>query len=220
LDFFSTPLVIELSPSQLSSDAGLLPIRQFDERIGLSRAFAAALDDPRNPDLTEQTMTLPAGGYNITAQYNGFTQGGFVYNPSTSAVHTVTVSSPSGNGGSGSGTPPTEAGNPVAGPVSTPTTVGGLSLLGFGFDLGWQLDVFEVDQAGQVFAVPLLSFFEGTTHPTFLNNDVVLSNTQLFEGSLVSFLHGSNGQPYLMDLLTANTTYLTEAMADAALNHL
>jgi Transposase DDE domain group 1 len=56
LDFFGTPLVIEPSAGQLSSDAGLLPIRQFDDRIGLTRAFAAALDDPRHPDLTEHTF--------------------------------------------------------------------------------------------------------------------------------------------------------------------
>jgi hypothetical protein len=30
LDFFGTPLVIEPSPGQLSSDAGLLPSRPFD----------------------------------------------------------------------------------------------------------------------------------------------------------------------------------------------
>jgi hypothetical protein len=53
LDFFGTPLVIEPSPGQLSSDAGLLPIRQFDDRIGLTRAFAEALDDPRDPGLVE-----------------------------------------------------------------------------------------------------------------------------------------------------------------------
>src|SRR5262245_23474545 len=47
LDFFGTPLTIEPSAGQLSSDAGLLPLRQFDERIGLTQAFAA-LDDPRN----------------------------------------------------------------------------------------------------------------------------------------------------------------------------
>ena len=52
LDFFGMPLLIEPSPGQLSSDAGLLPIRQFDERIGLTRAFAGALDDPRDPGLT------------------------------------------------------------------------------------------------------------------------------------------------------------------------
>jgi probable HAF family extracellular repeat protein len=163
------------------------------------------------------TTTLPAGSNNITALYNGFALGNFIYQSSISTVQTVTVSSPSGNGGS---TPPTKVGNPVAEPVSAPTPVGGLSLLGLGFAPGWQPDVFEVDQAGQVFAVPLLSFFEGTAHPTFVNNDVALSNTQLFEGSLVSFLHGSNGQPYLMDLLTTNTTYLAEAIADAALNPL
>jgi len=56
LDFFGTPLVIEPSPGQLSSDAGLLPIRQFDQRVGLTRAFADALDDPRNSDLTEHTF--------------------------------------------------------------------------------------------------------------------------------------------------------------------
>jgi hypothetical protein len=31
LDFFGTPIVIEPSPGQLSSDAGLLPVRQFGE---------------------------------------------------------------------------------------------------------------------------------------------------------------------------------------------
>jgi hypothetical protein len=34
LDFFGRPLVIEPSSGQLSSDAGLLPIRQFDQRSG------------------------------------------------------------------------------------------------------------------------------------------------------------------------------------------
>jgi hypothetical protein len=49
LDFFGTPLVIEPSPGQLSSDSGLLPVRQFDQHIGLTRAFAEALDDTRDP---------------------------------------------------------------------------------------------------------------------------------------------------------------------------
>src|SRR5262249_46911776 len=56
LNFFGTPLVIEPSRGQLSSDTGLLPIRQFDDRIGLTRAFADALDDPRDPALTEHTF--------------------------------------------------------------------------------------------------------------------------------------------------------------------
>ena len=56
LNFFGTQLVIEPSPGQLSSDAGLLPIRQFDHGIGLTRAFAEVLDDPRDPDLSEHTF--------------------------------------------------------------------------------------------------------------------------------------------------------------------
>ena len=53
LDFFGTPLVIEPSHGQLSGDAGLLPIRQFDPYIGLTSAFAEALVDPHDPHLTE-----------------------------------------------------------------------------------------------------------------------------------------------------------------------
>jgi hypothetical protein len=63
--------VIEPSPGQLSGDAGLLPIRQFDERVGLTRAFAEALDDPRNPDLTEHTFLemVRSRVYGILAGY-------------------------------------------------------------------------------------------------------------------------------------------------------
>src|SRR5262245_540697 len=71
LDFFGTPLVIEPSPGQLFSDAGLLPIRQFDQRVGLTRAFAGALDDPRDPDLIEHTLLemVRARVYGILAGY-------------------------------------------------------------------------------------------------------------------------------------------------------
>jgi hypothetical protein len=55
LDFFEIPLVIEPSPAQLSSDAGLLPFRQLDERLGLTSSFAAVLNDPRDPRLIEHT---------------------------------------------------------------------------------------------------------------------------------------------------------------------
>jgi hypothetical protein len=71
LDFFGTPLVIEPSPGQLSSDAGLLPIREFDERVGLTHTFAEALDDPRDPDLTEHTFQemVRSRVYGILAGY-------------------------------------------------------------------------------------------------------------------------------------------------------
>lgn len=50
------PIVVEPSKAQLSSDAGLLPIRQFDERIDLTRQFAEALDDPRDPELCDHSF--------------------------------------------------------------------------------------------------------------------------------------------------------------------
>ncbi|HEY7422829.1 MAG TPA: hypothetical protein VH682_01085 [Gemmataceae bacterium] len=56
LSFFATPLMIEPSPAPLFGDAGLLPLRPFDQRIGLTRAFAETLDDPRDPDLTEHSF--------------------------------------------------------------------------------------------------------------------------------------------------------------------
>ena len=40
LDFFGTALVIEPSPGKLAGDAGLLAIRQLDQRVGLTRAVA------------------------------------------------------------------------------------------------------------------------------------------------------------------------------------
>jgi len=50
-DFFdpARPIRLEFSSAPLPSDAGLLPLRQFDERLGLTRRFAEALDDPRAP---------------------------------------------------------------------------------------------------------------------------------------------------------------------------
>lgn len=45
--FFSKPVVVVASNAALSSDAGLLPIRQFDEKIGMTRRLADALVDCR-----------------------------------------------------------------------------------------------------------------------------------------------------------------------------
>jgi hypothetical protein len=52
----SLPVEIEVSSAPLTSDAGLLPIRQFDQRIRFTEQFAAALHDPRNPVLVEQSL--------------------------------------------------------------------------------------------------------------------------------------------------------------------
>ncbi len=56
-DFYEPlPIRVEVSDAPLTSDAGLLPLRQFDDRIGLTAQFAAALHDPRNPDLIDHTF--------------------------------------------------------------------------------------------------------------------------------------------------------------------
>ena len=57
-EFFGKPVVVQPGEAELTSDAGLLPIREFDQRIGLTEQFAAALSDLRyqpsvTHDLTE-----------------------------------------------------------------------------------------------------------------------------------------------------------------------
>lgn len=57
LDFFGgKPVVVEPVAQDLSSDAGLLPIRELDEKLGFTEQFAAALDDPRDPDWTQHSF--------------------------------------------------------------------------------------------------------------------------------------------------------------------
>ncbi len=52
----SRPIKFEISPAALSSDTGLLPVRQFDERIGLTERFASALEDTRDPSFSTQSV--------------------------------------------------------------------------------------------------------------------------------------------------------------------
>jgi hypothetical protein len=57
IDFFdSLPIFWQTSTEQLSHDGGLLLFRQLDQRLGFTRDFAAALDDPRDPDLREHSF--------------------------------------------------------------------------------------------------------------------------------------------------------------------
>jgi hypothetical protein len=71
LDFFGRPIVVGPSHRQLSGDTGLVPVRQFDERIGLTPAFANALDDPRAPGLAEHSFLemVRSRVYGILAGY-------------------------------------------------------------------------------------------------------------------------------------------------------
>src|SRR5512147_1162815 len=52
----SRPVDIEIASAPLTGDAGLLIIRQLDDRIQLTEQFAAALDDRRDPTLTRQSL--------------------------------------------------------------------------------------------------------------------------------------------------------------------
>jgi len=54
--FFDKPVVIRPSESKLTSDAGLLPIREFDQQIGLTEQFAGALTDMRYQPSVDHTV--------------------------------------------------------------------------------------------------------------------------------------------------------------------
>ena len=69
--FFGKPVVVQPSSAALSSDAGLLPIRELDERLGLTKQFAAALSDLRYlPSVTHSLADMVRMRiYGILADY-------------------------------------------------------------------------------------------------------------------------------------------------------
>jgi Transposase DDE domain group 1 len=54
--FGGKPIIVEPAAAQLTSDAGLLAFRQFDEQIGLTRRFAETLSDSRSPGQIEHSF--------------------------------------------------------------------------------------------------------------------------------------------------------------------
>lgn len=50
------PVEIEVSPAPLTSDAGLLVVRQLDQNIKFTEQFAAAVHDTRDPRLVRQSV--------------------------------------------------------------------------------------------------------------------------------------------------------------------
>jgi hypothetical protein len=71
-DFFAEkPIVVQPQRTQLTSDAGLLPIRQLDEQLGLTAEFAAALHDRRAPAATVHSFQqmVRTRIYGILADY-------------------------------------------------------------------------------------------------------------------------------------------------------
>ena len=59
----SKPVVVEPTVDQVSSDAGLLPFRQLDERIGLTRQLTLAIDLFDDPTHGQQQLTFFHGYY-------------------------------------------------------------------------------------------------------------------------------------------------------------
>jgi len=67
----SRPIEIEVSQAPLTSDAGLLAVREFDERIRLTEQFRSALQDMRVSCLTRQSLLsmIRQRIYGILADY-------------------------------------------------------------------------------------------------------------------------------------------------------
>jgi hypothetical protein len=67
----SKPVVVEPVEEHLTSDAGLLPIRQFDEQIGFTAEFAAALHDTRHGPFVDHSFAEMSRSriYGILAGY-------------------------------------------------------------------------------------------------------------------------------------------------------
>ena len=65
------PVVVEVSNEALSSDGGLIPIRQFDELIGFTQQIADALQDQRDAKLTKHSLIsmIRQRIYGIIADY-------------------------------------------------------------------------------------------------------------------------------------------------------
>ena len=71
LDFSAErPIEVEVSQAQLTGEAGLLPIRQFDEAIRLTSRFAAALWDARGGEVLHSNLSMVRQRiYGILADY-------------------------------------------------------------------------------------------------------------------------------------------------------
>ena len=63
------PVVVQARPQPISGDAGLLPIRQFDQRLGYTRRLTACLIDQRSdPEHSHEQMVCQRI-YGILAGY-------------------------------------------------------------------------------------------------------------------------------------------------------
>ena len=126
-------------------------------------------------------------------------------------ILTATLTSSDGNPNNVSGNAVISVVTPPPTPTHTP--IGSLTLFAFGFG-PTGIDLFEVDGAGDIFAVPL---FGGGT-PLFLNTTLQLPIAVLADGQLLALLAGSNGQDYIIDIVNPFNTFIEPAVL-AALTH-
>ena len=65
------PIRVDFSGGQISSDAGLLPLRAFDQRHGLTRDLAQRISDPRDEERVQHSVLslLRQRLYQIVAGY-------------------------------------------------------------------------------------------------------------------------------------------------------
>ena len=72
------PIVVEAKATLMSSDGGMIPIRQFDDQIAFTERFVAGLHDPRDPALTDHGFEemVRQRIYGILAGYAEGDQGG------------------------------------------------------------------------------------------------------------------------------------------------
>ena len=50
------PIIARFDGGALSSDGGLMALREMEERLGIARRLAACIDDPRAPDRIQHSL--------------------------------------------------------------------------------------------------------------------------------------------------------------------
>ncbi len=114
--------------------------------------------------------------------------------------------------------PPKPPPPPPKPPVGPPAPVGSLSLFALGFGPGSQLDLFEVDQSGQVFAVPMLNLFGGHTSPVFVNTGLVMGFVIPSANGVIGTLVSNDGQSYLAEIINLSNPAVLTAVENALSN--
>jgi len=89
-----------------------------------------------------------------------------------------------------------------------------LTPFGFGFGPGFQLDVFDVDAQGQVFAQAIgAAGFGGT--PFFLNSDLIFSNLKLLNGLLYGSVQNQGNANNLLEIVNFSNAFVLDALLAA-----